>query len=90
MLKNVVFDSNIYTHRQVLSLMRDLTAQGWRVALIAGVDARPPSERMSPNRWVCQVNEGGPFGPGGSRIGDSAWDCVSRAVAEIVNLEAAE
>lgn len=66
-----------------MGLWKHLSAFGWRVSITLGEDTRRPDKAIAPRRWVCQVDHLG-YDGGGSRIGSTAWECLRRAVKDLV------
>ena len=81
----VTYDFVMYRHSQLWPLIRDLQANGWRVTIICAEDRHAPDRKQSPGTYCCQVGNDG-WGCGGSRIGDTPWECVVRAVTDLVNV----
>ena len=70
----VIHRGRVYEAEDLLLLWNDLRVVGWRIEIrcAPGTDG---------GRWCCQVS-GGTWQ--GSRIGESAWDCLRRAVEDLV------
>jgi len=91
MPNGLLWDENIYSHRQRDRLIRDLIRDDWAVTV--RVVPLPPSDkdrngnrkpRCTVSNWVCQIDRCDDSGVGGSRVGVSMWDCLRRAVEAIV------
>ncbi len=79
----VTYDGLRYKPFQAQGLIRRLTANGWRITIVAAEDTRRPGAPQNPYRWLCQVGHSG-YDSGSSRIGDTLWDCLRRAVEDLV------
>lgn len=81
-MSSLIYCGKHFTSRQAERLLRELSARDWRVSItLAEGVALPISRPLKTCPWGCQVNRGD---LGGSRCGKSLWDCLSRAVVDLI------
>ena len=80
----LTYDSNIYRHHQIWRLIRDLTACGWCVSIVAFAESRPFGTKTGKNAYRCDVFSSQWECMTAMRFGDTPWAAIVKAVETVV------